>query len=414
MKLVFQIPDSSFKIDIVNKRIINGETIIPKQNVYTIQIGRETITKEFDWFFYIAVYSLKLPVLFNNKYSNFNFVDYKDVWFRKYEIDKIPIFKEPIEHKINGEMFRVIPRFPKYAISKTGKLVNVETGIFQKKIIGGNRDYTYYKIFDSALSSNSTHISVHRLLCYAWVHNDDYINKTMIDHIDGDKHNNTIENLQWVTPSENVKRAIYGHEKDVVFCRKVNDKVIKGFRSLNKCCDYIGRSKIITSITPLIKGRVWTGSNGNFYISTNKEELEKDLEKNKTKRKERTGIVEAYNIHTKEHLIFDNPTSLMRDLKLGTVAVLNRIYNGLDNVPLNGWIMRIKTNKKWDKKTKQKSNEPKKCIAVNREENEEIEFNSIKALGRFLKTTNNVINKHISSGKPFNRNGKNFIIKWSL
>ena len=47
---------------------------------------------------------------------------------------------------------------------------------------------------------------VHRIVAKAFVPNDDPLNKTHVDHIDGNKHNNHYTNLQWVTRSENMKR----------------------------------------------------------------------------------------------------------------------------------------------------------------------------------------------------------------
>lgn len=46
---------------------------------------------------------------------------------------------------------------------------------------------------------------VHRLLGFAFIENP--LNKCCINHIDGDKLNNSIENLEWVTTAENMQHA---------------------------------------------------------------------------------------------------------------------------------------------------------------------------------------------------------------
>lgn len=48
---------------------------------------------------------------------------------------------------------------------------------------------------------------VHRLVAFAFIPlpDDSLFVKYEVDHIDGDKMNNRVENLRWVTSSENMK-----------------------------------------------------------------------------------------------------------------------------------------------------------------------------------------------------------------
>ena len=79
---------------------------------------------------------------------------------------------------------------------------------------GGVRKYKILILgFDGAgycqvtLCKNKTHKSfrIHRLVCMAFHENPE--NKQTINHIDGVKSNNKLENLEWATQSENLKEA---------------------------------------------------------------------------------------------------------------------------------------------------------------------------------------------------------------
>lgn len=91
-------------------------------------------------------------------------------------------------------------RNPNYVVSNTGR-VRREGSDKDHSI----RDRKGYFAVDLYENGKRTTERVHILVAEAFVPNPD--NKPMINHKDGNKHNNNAENLEWVTRKENCSHA---------------------------------------------------------------------------------------------------------------------------------------------------------------------------------------------------------------
>lgn len=91
-----------------------------------------------------------------------------------------------------------------YTINDSGEICNINTGNFIKKKI--ERD-GYIRVSLMKKSGGTTYVQLHRILMMAFcpVQN---MNKLQVNHIDGNKANNNLDNLEWVTPKENINHAI--------------------------------------------------------------------------------------------------------------------------------------------------------------------------------------------------------------
>lgn len=113
-------------------------------------------------------------------------------------------------------MFKTIPNFSRYEINENGVLRNKKT---QKKLKPRTErcNYYQYRIIDD--NNKYRNQMLHRLIMIVFKPVDGYENLT-VDHIDCNKHNNSLDNLEWVTSKENTHRAIknglYSNERKAV------------------------------------------------------------------------------------------------------------------------------------------------------------------------------------------------------
>lgn len=129
--------------------------------------------------------------------------------------------------------WRKIADFAKYEASDDGCIRNRESGHVLKPF---RRSDGYPCVILSNCDGKSCR-SVHRLVAETFIPNPQY--KPMVNHIDGDKTNNSVNNLEWSTGSENVRHA---YRTGLVDHYKVGVQVIETgeiFNSIRTCATAI-------------------------------------------------------------------------------------------------------------------------------------------------------------------------------
>ena len=121
-----------------------------------------------------------------------------------------------------------IEGYEHYWVSNQGRVMNSRTGCFLKPGLSQNK----YLCVQLHNNGNNLSVTVHRLVGLAWIPNPD--NKRTINHIDGIKTNNKVENLEWATHQENMQHAfetgLINYRRDKLLAEKVKIKgmLLKG------------------------------------------------------------------------------------------------------------------------------------------------------------------------------------------
>ena len=63
-----------------------------------------------------------------------------------------------------------------------------------------------YKFVGLIINGKQKRMRVHRMVALTFIDNPD--NKPYVNHINGNRSDNNVENLEWVTPSDNTKHAV--------------------------------------------------------------------------------------------------------------------------------------------------------------------------------------------------------------
>jgi len=121
-------------------------------------------------------------------------------------------------------MTKIIDMAPNYSISTEGVVTNIQNGYIKKCTIYKNG----YRHADMCVDGKIIKVSVHRLVGLAFIPNPE--NKRVINHKDGNKLNNNIDNLEWATDSENLQHAYNTGLKPKV--RRVTDDDLKDIFAL--------------------------------------------------------------------------------------------------------------------------------------------------------------------------------------
>lgn len=158
-----------------------------------------------------------------------------------------------------------------YSVSESGQVRNDKTG----RILSNSFQNGYYSIRLSIEPNVGKHFRINRLVAQAFIPNPE--NKQFVNHINGDKTNNHISNLEWVSPSENSAHAyehgLRGPTKNNAVCQySLNGDLMMTYDSMNEA--ELETKVSHSKISEVCRGRRRTAGEFQWrYASENIEQL---------------------------------------------------------------------------------------------------------------------------------------------
>ena len=152
-----------------------------------------------------------------------------------------------------------IKMFDAYLIYADGRVQNKNTGRFLKPDTSDRRGYLRVTL---CTKGTTKRFGVHRLVAMRWIPNPE--GKRFVNHKDGNKRNNSVDNLEWVTASENEYHSYRVLGKKVPrgadrWNSKLTDEQVAEIRELRKTHSVIKIAQIFGLsrgyVTDLVSGR---------------------------------------------------------------------------------------------------------------------------------------------------------------
>lgn len=133
------------------------------------------------------------------------------------------------------ELWLVIPAYPRYAVSTLGRIQNRGT----KRMLKAGTLKTGYLVVSLCGNGKPRTMRVSRLVAQAFIPNPSHLPE--VNHIDTNKRNNTIFNLEWRSKLGNMQHATQ-HELqgDGVYYAKDRHKWVAAYAPAPQVWKYIG------------------------------------------------------------------------------------------------------------------------------------------------------------------------------
>lgn len=237
-------------------------------------------------------------------------------------------------------------------VSRDGKVLNVCTGNMLVPFSTSNG----YKGIHTTKRTDGKLVSLqHRLVAQAFLDPKGRdVDKLQVNHIDGNKSNNCVENLEWVTPKENcvhAGKAGFSPKCLAIDVKDVKTGEVKQFDSFIDCARFYGTSKDV------VRFRIQAGRDGH-RIFPEKRQYRLHSDKPWPERKDQTvdtyghkKSVEVKNLRTGDVTQYPTVSEAAAALDVEDSCLYNKI-NRRGQPILPGMLqVRFTTDEKWKEYT---------------------------------------------------------------
>ena len=136
-----------------------------------------------------------------------------------------------------------------YQVSNLGRVKRVKTGRILKSDMN-SKGYLRVGLCKNSIKSNKR---VHRLVAETFIPNPD--NKSEVNHIDENKTNNSLDNLEWMTTKENINHGTRNERVSIpIITTNIKTGESTEFYGISECARQLGLNA--GNITSVLKGRL--------------------------------------------------------------------------------------------------------------------------------------------------------------